>query len=220
MGRYLLVDWGVSWVSLKIDSVDEVTWKQINRPHESLQFSAILRVIQSFAQQYQGELVTETMPVEGVNDSHDSIVSVTEYLFQLKPHKACLAIPTHPPAEAEVKVPDETVITRAYQLMKEKLADVEYLIDYEGDTFASTGGAEQDLLAITTVHPMREQAVKMLLAKAGADWDLINRLLAENKLNRVEYDGQCFYVRCLHHNPHLILWWSGMVMMVMNLYSF
>ncbi len=187
------------WVSLKIDSVDEVTWRQINRPHESLQLSAILRGIESFAQQYQGELVTETMLVEGVNDSHDSIVSVAEYLFQLKPHKAYLAIPTRPPAEIDVKAPDETVITRAYQLLKERLVDVEYLIDYEGDTFTSTGGAEQDLLAITAVHPMREQAVKMLLTKAGADWDLIKRLLAENKLKRVEYDGQCFYVRCLHH---------------------
>ena len=187
------------WVSLKIDSVDEATWKQINRPHEGLQLSAILRGIESFAKQYQGELVTETMLVEGVNDSHESIVSVAEYLFQLKPHKAYLAIPTRPPAETETRAPDESVITRAYQLMKERLVAVEYLIDYEGDDFALTGGAEQDLLAITAVHPMREQAVKMLLTKAGADWDLIKRLLAENKLKRVEYDGQCFYVRCVHH---------------------
>jgi wyosine [tRNA(Phe)-imidazoG37] synthetase (radical SAM superfamily) len=187
------------WVSLKIDSVDEATWKQINRPHEGLQLLTILRGIESFTQQYQGELVTETMLVEGVNDSHESIVSVAEYLFQLKPHKAYLAIPTRPPAETDVKAPDESVITQAYQLMKKKLVDVEYLIDYEGDTFASTGGAEKDLLAITAVHPMREQAVKAMLAKAGADWDLVQRLLAENKLRRVEYDGQDFYVRCLHH---------------------
>ena len=187
------------WVSLKIDSVNEATWKQINRPHESLQLKAILRGIESFAQQYQGELVTETMLVEGVNDSRESIVSLAEYLFQLKPHKAYLAIPTRPPAETDVKAPDESVIIRAYQLMKKRLVDVEYLIDYEGDTFTSTGGAEQDLLSITAVHPMREQAVMAMLAKAGADWDLVQRLQAENKLKQVDYDGQCFYVRCLYH---------------------
>lgn len=187
------------WVSLKIDSVDEVTWKQINRPHESLQLPDILHGIESFAKQYQGDLVTETMLVEGVNDSYDSIVSLAEYLSHLKPHKAYLAIPTRPPAETDVKAPDESVITRSYQLMKERSVDVEYLIEYEGDRFASTGEAEQDLLAITAVHPMRERAVKVLLTKAGADWDLIQRLLAENKLRRVEYDGQYFYVRCLHH---------------------
>lgn len=187
------------WVSLKIDSVDEATWKQINRPHESLQLPIILRGIESFAQQYQGKLATETMLVEGINDNHESVASVTEFLFQLKPHKAYLAIPTRPPAETNIRAPDEKVITRAYQLMKEKGIDVEYLIDYEGDAFALTGGAEQDLLAITAVHPMRDQAVQKLLSKAGEDWDLIQRLLAENKLKRVEYAGQYFYVRCLNH---------------------
>jgi len=187
------------WVSLKIDSVDEATWKQINRPHDSLQLSVVLRGIESFAKQYQGELVTETMLVEGINDNHASVASVAEFLFQLKPQKAYLAIPTRPPAETDVQVPDEKVIIRAYQLMKEKCIDVEYLIDYEGDAFALTGGAERDLLAITAVHPMREQAVQKLLSKAGEEWGLIQRLLAENKLKRVEYTGQHFYVRCLHH---------------------
>ena len=187
------------WVSLKIDSVDEAIWKKINRPHESLKLSAILHGIESFAKQYQGDLVTETMLIEGVNDNYDSVVLLAEYLSQLKPDKSYLAIPTRPPAETDVKAPDETVVARAYQLLKEKSVDVEYLIDYEGDRFVSTGEAEQDLLAITAVHPMREQAVKELLAKTGADKDLIQRLLAENKLRRVEYDGQNFYVRCLQH---------------------
>jgi wyosine [tRNA(Phe)-imidazoG37] synthetase (radical SAM superfamily) len=187
------------WVSLKIDSVDETTWKRINRPHESLQLSAILRGIESFAQQYQGELATETMLVEGINDDRDSVVAVAEFLFRMKPDKAYLAIPTRPPAETDIRAPDENVITRAYQLMKEQSVDVEYLIEYEGDTFALTGGAESDLLAITAVHPMREQAVKTLLKKANADGSLIQRLLAEKKLKRVEFSGEYFYVRCLHH---------------------
>jgi wyosine [tRNA(Phe)-imidazoG37] synthetase (radical SAM superfamily) len=187
------------WVSLKIDSVDEATWKRINRPHESLQLSAILRGIESFAQQYQGELATETMLVEGINDDRDSVVAVAEFLVRMKPDKAYLAIPTRPPAETDIRAPDENVIARAYQLMKERSVDVEYLIEYEGDTFALTGGAESDLLAIMAVHPMREQAVKTLLKKANADGGLIQRLLAEKKLKRVEYAGKYFYVRCLYH---------------------
>jgi wyosine [tRNA(Phe)-imidazoG37] synthetase (radical SAM superfamily) len=187
------------WVSLKIDSIDQATWKRINRPHESLQLSVILRGIESFAQQYRGELATETMLVEGINDGRESVASVAEFLYQLKPHKAYLSIPTRPPAETGIRAPDDGVITRAYQLMKERRVNVEYLIEYEGDAFALTSGAEQDLLAITAVHPMREQAVQELLTKAGADWDLVQRLLTESKLKRVEYDGQCFYVRCLHH---------------------
>lgn len=187
------------WVSLKVDSVDEANWKQINRPHESLQLPVILRGIERFAQQYQGQLVTETMLVEGINDNRESVASVADFLFQLKPHKAYLSIPTRPPAETYVRAPDEKVIVRAYQLMKEKFIDVEYLIGYEGDAFALTSDAEQDLLAITAVHPMREQAVKKFLMKADADWNLIQRLLQEKKLRQVEYAGERFYVRRLHH---------------------
>ncbi|MFW2371946.1 MAG: radical SAM protein [Gammaproteobacteria bacterium] len=187
------------WVSLKIDSVDEVSWKQINRPHEHLQLPVILRGVERFAQQYQGELATETMLVKGINDNRKSVASVADFLSQLKLHKIYLSIPTRPPAETDIRAPEEKVIIRAYQLMKEKLKDVEYLIDYEGDEFALTGAAEQDLLAITAVHPMREQAVKKLLTKAGADWDLIRRLLTEKKLRRVKYSGKYFYVRSLHH---------------------
>jgi SAM-dependent methyltransferase len=36
---------------------------------------------------------------------------------------------------------------------------------YEGDTFASTENVEDDLLSITSVYPMREEAVKKFLQK-------------------------------------------------------
>jgi len=46
---------------------------------------------------------------------------------------------------------------------------VEYLIGYEGNAFAFTGNVEEDLLSITSVHPMREDAVKDFLKKANAE---------------------------------------------------
>lgn len=40
---------------------------------------------------------------------------------------------------------------------------MEYLIGYEGNDFAFTGNIEQDLLSVTAVHPMREDAVNEML---------------------------------------------------------
>jgi len=187
------------WVSLKVDAVDEVIWQQVNRPHEELQLSDILQGIERFAKQFQGELCTETMLVEGINDSQESVVAVTEFLAKIKPHKAYLSIPTRPPAEVNIHAPSEHVINRAYQILQAKVPAVEYLIGYEGDAFAFTGNAERDLLSITAVHPMREEAVNELLIKAGKDWDLMQRLLTEGKLKQVDFSGAHFYVRCLHH---------------------
>jgi len=74
---------------------------------------------------------------------------------------------------------------------------VEYLIGYEGNAFAYTGNAENDLLSITSVHPMRESAVSDLLTKAGADWSVVDKLIAENKLVETEYETHKFYLRHL-----------------------
>ena len=61
--------------------------------------------------------------------------------------------------------------------------------------FGTTGDVEADLLAITSVHPMREDAVRTLLAESGGDWNRVERLLEKGALAEVLYRGQKFYVR-------------------------
>lgn len=63
-------------------------------------------------------------------------------------------------------MPDEQAVTTAYQIFNEELPTVELLTGYEGNAFASTGDLVADLLAITAVHPMREDAVQNLLERA------------------------------------------------------
>ena len=74
---------------------------------------------------------------------------------------------------------------------------MEYLIGYEGNAFAFTGNIEEDLLSITAVHPMREDAVEDFLKKANADWSVVEKLLKERKIIELEYEGRKFYMRKL-----------------------
>jgi wyosine [tRNA(Phe)-imidazoG37] synthetase (radical SAM superfamily) len=186
------------WVSLKVDSTREDIWRRINRPHRTLQLASILDGMLEFAKVYRGELVTETMLVEGINDSDDHVKEVADFLAQLRPAKAYLSIPTRPPAEKWVQSPDEEAINRAYQILSKRVDQVEYLIGYEGNAFAFTGHVEEDLLSITAVHPMREEAVNEFLARAGADWPVFHRLIAQGQLIEMEYGGKRFYMRKLH----------------------
>lgn len=183
------------WVSLKVDSTLEDVWRKINRPHKTLQLASILSGMLEFAKVYDGELVTETMLVKDVNDGEDNVRAVADFLVQLKPDRAYLAIPIRPPAEKCVQHPPEERIVRAYQIFREKINCVEYLIGYEGNAFAFTGNVEDDLLSITAVHPMREEAVKEFLDRAKADWSVVNELVVHSQLIRKEYDGNIFYMR-------------------------
>jgi len=183
------------WVSLKIDSTQDEVWRRINRPHRTLQLISILDEMLKFAKAYRGELVTETMLVEGVNDSDDYVREVADFLARLRPSTAYLSIPTRPPAEEWVRPPSEEVINRAYQILSKRVDQVEYLIGYEGNAFAFAGDVEQDLLSITAVHPMREEAVREFLAWARADWSIVRALINQGQLIEMEYEGIKFYMR-------------------------
>jgi wyosine [tRNA(Phe)-imidazoG37] synthetase (radical SAM superfamily) len=186
------------WVSLKVDSTQDRIWRRINRPHRTLQLGSILDGMLEFATAYRGELVTETMLVADVNDADEHIREVAEYLVRLKPGRAYVSIPTRPPAEKWARPPCEEGVNRAYQIVNEKLDQVEYLIGYEGNAFAFTGNVEEDLLSITAVHPMREEAVTEFLARAGAGWPLVRRLIARDELVEIGHEGRNFYMRRLN----------------------
>jgi wyosine [tRNA(Phe)-imidazoG37] synthetase (radical SAM superfamily) len=79
--------------------------------------------------------------------------------------------------------------------LSEKVSHVECLTGYEGDAFASTGDVRQDLLSITAVHPMRQEAIETLLKKAGADWAIVDRMIAERKIVQLPYGGHNYYLR-------------------------
>jgi wyosine [tRNA(Phe)-imidazoG37] synthetase (radical SAM superfamily) len=189
---------GADWVSLKVDSTREEVWRKIDRPHGTLQLASILDGMLEFARVYRGELVTETMLVKGVNDGEDHVREVADFLAHLKPARAYLSIPTRPPAEGWVHPPSEKAINRAYQVLRKSVDQVEYLIGYEGNAFAFTGNVEEDLLSITSVHPMREDAVGEFLARAKADWPVVHHLVTQDQLVEMEYEGRKFFMRRLH----------------------
>ena len=185
------------WVSLKVDATTEAVWKRVNRPHKALSLEEIQKGILKFARNFRGTLATETMLVSGVNDASEEIAAVAGFLAEVKPDIAYISIPTRPPAEPWVKPPTEEVLTQVYAIFEERLPHVELLIGYEGDAFAASGDAAHDLLSITAVHPMREGAVRQLLARDRADWDVVRELVHAGKLVELEYSGHRFYMRAL-----------------------
>ena len=190
---------GANLVSLKADAVSEGLWKRINRPYKDLKLSAILEGVTKFADEFKGEIISETMLTEGVN-YRDKFGKIADFLKHLKRlDKAFIAVPTRPPAENRVQPVKEETVNTAFQVFSEKLgADrVEYLIGYEGNAFAFTGRVEEDLLSITAVHPMRKEAVKEFLKKANTDWRVVEKLLEEDKLTELEYEGNKYYLKRL-----------------------
>lgn len=186
---------GADWVSVKVDAADAATWRQVNRPDPHLDLAAVQAGLARFAQEYGGQLVSETMLVRDVNDSAESVRGVGEVLRDAGIATAYLAIPTRPTPVASAMPPTEDAVHRAYQLLRDHVPSVELLIGYEGDEFASSGDARADLLSIAAVHPMRRSAVSALLRRSGAGWEVVEDLQARGLLVEVGYEGERYYVR-------------------------
>lgn len=185
------------WVSVKVDSVDEAIWREVNRPHKSLQMEQVLSGIKKFASDFNGTLVSETMLLAGFNDSEKTVAANARFLQQLPLACAYLAVPTRPTTDTAVHGPDETVLTRAYAQYAAALPRTELLIGYEGDAFASSGDVVADILSISAVHPMRKSAIEELLKRNHAEWSVVESLINSGKVREIQFEGEAFYARRL-----------------------
>ena len=183
------------WVSLKVDTVDEKIWHHINQSHGKLKLNDILEGMLIFAQEYQGILASDTMLVKDINVSQTCAEGVADFLEKLHPQQAYLLVPTRPPAQKDIQAPPEEEVRRFYHIVSHKVPCLQCIAHYEGNTFTTTGDVATDVLSITAVHPMREEAIRELLAKTQSDWQVIQKLLDDNQLVETLYQGHRFYLR-------------------------
>ncbi len=182
-------------VSFKIDTVNEELWRRINRPHKSLILADILTGALVFSERYKGTLITDTMLISGLNDNESDLEQLAGFLAEIDPDTAYLAVPTRPPAVSGIKPATESGLNMAFQIVSKKIRRVELLTGYEGNEFSSSGDPAVDLLNITAVHPMREDAVSKLLEKTGSDWAIVESLIKNGQIKETEYSGHRFYLR-------------------------
>lgn len=186
------------WVSIKIDANDEAIWRTINRPSFELDFEKHVEGLLQFSTEYKGKLMTETMLVQGVNDSPAILRKTARLISQINPSIAYISVPTRPPAFSQVKAPDELVINEAFQIFSEKGQKVELLLGFEGTNAGYTGNAIEDIINICTVHPIREDTMLELLINDNADSSVLNSLIVGKYVRQVQYNSKYFYIRQFH----------------------
>ena len=183
------------WISVKIDAVDELIWKTINCPHPDLSLKDILQGITEFSNKYKGNLNTETMLIDGINTDKKCIKEIADFIGTLKINTAYISIPTRPVASKSARVPSEETINMAYNLLTEKNLNVELLSGYSEEEFPAAKNVSEEILSITSVHPMREKDVKNILVKADKTWKVVEDLLTKGELKMVNFGENKFFLR-------------------------
>ncbi len=183
------------WVSLKVDAPDNETWHAINRPFKELNFEEYTKSLFSFSKQFKGKLCTETMLIDGLNDSAEKFEQIAAIIKKINPATAYLSIPTRPPAYSGIKAPEIDKVNQAWQIFTDKGINTELLIGFEGTNVGFTGNAYEDILNTTAVHPLREDTMIELINKDKYDISIIESLLDQRLIKKVKYNNQTFYFR-------------------------
>lgn len=183
------------WVSLKVDSVDESVWRRINRPPRRLSLTSILKGMLAFKQKFPGILATESMLVAGMNDSEKTTRLLCDFLLELQPSISYLSIPTRPPAEVEVTPPSPEALQTIIEICAARVPFVELLFETEVGDFISTGNLAEDILSITAVHPLREEALRDMVSAVGGTWQVVEELLSAGKICSIRYRDERYFLR-------------------------
>lgn len=186
------------WVSLKMDAGDIITWHLVNRPVNGLNFCRMLTEIMNFSSTYSGRLFTETMLVNGFNDSPENVSALAGIINEIRPEKAYLAVPTRPPAEKAVKPPEVEKLNLAWQSFNKLKIKTELLTGFEGSDTGFTGNIYEDILNITAVHPLREDSLLKLIQNDGAEHSVVDSLINQHLIKMVIYEGRKYFIRDYH----------------------
>jgi wyosine [tRNA(Phe)-imidazoG37] synthetase (radical SAM superfamily) len=193
------------YLSVKVDTVNEETWRKLNRPHSLLKLSEILEGIVEFSKSYKGLLTSETMLVHNVNTSLKHYEDVAKYLKKLSLHKTYISIPIRPPAEPYVKPPLEEEIIKAYNTFSKLLGfeKVELLNMPEPPPSGIYGDPITWLLNTTSVHPLRyDYAIRALEGLIRDPERVIEDLVEKRLIVKIQYRGEVFLLRNFKQNSN------------------
>jgi len=184
-----------NWVSLKIDSLSEPLWRKINQPNKLLHFSSIKSGLLEYSK--NKNFVTETMVLDNINSTEKHAHELAEFIAELNPMTAYLSVPVRPPADESIKKPNEKTILKIFEIFSEFISKVELLINFEDNNFIPMDDIENEILKITSVHPLREDHLESFLDKGNTDWKIVQRMIKNKILKVVTYEGYNYYLRSL-----------------------
>jgi wyosine [tRNA(Phe)-imidazoG37] synthetase (radical SAM superfamily) len=183
-----------------LDAGDSVAFESVNRPHESLDFDAILEGLVSFRSEFSGKIWLEVMVVGGMNEDPAQIEKIASHVARIRPDKVQINTVVRPPAEPfALPVPEE----RLRELAARFPGDVEILARFRrrGEAAGRAVGRE-DVLALLARRPCTLEDVAQGLRVAREDAErLMTDLEKEGSIRPIERDEGFFFVACREKEP-------------------
>jgi len=176
-----------------IDAGNRQLYRRINRPHSDTTYKRLEFGLAEFRKKYTGKFWVEVMLLRGLNDTGEALREIAAVLERVQPDAVHINLPTRPPAETWVQLPDQDGLTRAISV----LGDVAEVVHPVEGSFDLSGyeNLVDAVIAIITRHPMRQDELESALGNwsSGQLSQTLSELKASGRAQIVERYGEHFW---------------------------
>jgi len=174
-------------VKLSLDSVNEKTFKRIDRPHKNIELKKIIEGIIEFRKIFENELIIEILVVKGINDKEDEFKALNEVLKQISPNRVDISTIDRPPAYNVEGVGTDRLFELSELIENQNIfIPTRDKIDYKIENLT-----KEELLNTLKKRPFSESDVKNILDEHTQK--IFNDLIKENMLEEIWVGGIKFY---------------------------
>ena len=174
-------------VKLSLDSVNEKTFKKIDRPHKNIILQHIINGIREFRKMYKGELIIEILVVKGINDKIEEFQALNKILAEIKPDRVDISTIDRPPAYNVEGVEIEKLFKLAEYIENQHI----FIPTRENINYKIENLTKEELLNTLKKRPFSQSDVENILDERTQK--IFNDLLKENLLEEVWVGGIKFY---------------------------
>ena len=144
-----------------LDAGDEITFRNVNRPHHDISFERMLEGLIALRREFTGEYWLEVFILGGITSSDAEIEKIARCVDRIQPGRIQLNTVTRPPA-----------VGYARPASPQRMAELATRFDPPAEVIADFAGASPDADAATT----REEVLEMLRRRPCSVTDVASGL--------------------------------------------
>jgi len=174
-------------VKLSLDSVNEKTFKKIDRPHKNIELKKIIEGVKEFRKIFENELIIEILVVKGINDKEEEFRALNEVLKEINPNRVDISTIDRPPAYKVEGVSTERLFELSELIENQNI----FIPTRDKINYKIENLTKEELLNTLKKRPFSESDVRNILDEHTQK--IFNDLIKENMLEEIWVGGIKFY---------------------------
>ncbi|MGQ9661702.1 MAG: radical SAM protein [Kiritimatiellia bacterium] len=178
-------------VKASLSAWDQSSFLRINRPAEGLEFDLVVRGLERFRREFEGEYWIEVFLVAGVNDDETAVERIARIVREIRPDRVHLNTAVRPPAERSVRAITSEALRRLAEIFT-PVAEVPKPVTALGPSVSAAD--ESAIEPMVRRHPATAQEIALALGLAPEQVESLLRALCRGgRIRRRRKNGKIFY---------------------------